>query len=187
MDDILTPGSPGKTASTSGHRSGRSGPIEIITRNARRRWSLEQKREIVAESLGPELTPTEVARRHEISSGQLYTWRRELLAMQTAMITRSVQRFAEVEMAAPPAPPVDNDRKRTSVACFGSYGGSVGFLHLARGANSLPSVVAHHIAPDILEQALEFWVAGCAAFCQFIYSKGILAQKVLKWTRRQML
>lgn len=109
MDDILTPRHLNTTAPTSGRRSGRSAPIEIITRNARRRWSLEQKREIVAESLGPELTPTEVARRHEISSGQLYTWRRELLAMQTAMITRSAQRFAEVEMAAPRAPPVDND------------------------------------------------------------------------------
>ncbi len=108
MDDILTPGSPGKTASTSGRRSGRSGPIEIITRNARRRWSLEQKREIVAESLGQELTPTEVARRHEISSRQLYTWRRELLAMQTAMITRSAQRFAEVEMIAPAAQSAGN-------------------------------------------------------------------------------
>ena len=68
------------TAPRSGRKSGRSATIEIITRNARRRWSLEQKREIVAESLGPGLTPTEVARKHEISSGQLYTWRRDLLA-----------------------------------------------------------------------------------------------------------
>jgi transposase-like protein len=33
---------------------------------------VEQKREIVAESFGSELTPTEVARKHAISSGQLY-------------------------------------------------------------------------------------------------------------------
>jgi hypothetical protein len=32
-----------------------------------------QKREIVLESLGSELTPSEVARKHAISSGQLYT------------------------------------------------------------------------------------------------------------------
>ena len=109
MGDILTPGQSDTTAPTSNRRSGRSAPIEIITRNARRRWSLDQKREIVAESLGPRLTPTEVARRHEISSGQLYTWRRELLAMQTAMMTRSAPRFAEVETVAPPAQPVGDN------------------------------------------------------------------------------
>ena len=109
MDDLLIPGQSAAIASTSGRRSGRSAPIEIITRNARRRWSLEQKRAIVAESLGPELTPTEVARRHEISSGQLYTWRRELLAMQPAMMTRSAPRFAEVETVTLPAQPVGDD------------------------------------------------------------------------------
>lgn len=35
--------------------------------------------EIVAESLGPALTPTEVARKYAISSGQLYTWRQQVL------------------------------------------------------------------------------------------------------------
>lgn len=109
MDDILIPGQSDTTAPTSGRRSGRCAPVEIITRNARRRWSLEQKREIVAESLGPELTPTEVARKHEISSGQLYTWRRDLLATQTAMMARFTPRFAEVEMIAPPAQLVDDD------------------------------------------------------------------------------
>jgi transposase len=109
MDNIPIAGKSGQTAPTSSRRSGHSAPIEIITRNARRRWSLEQKREIVAESLGPGLTPTEVARRHEISSGQLYTWRRDLLAMQTAMMTRSVPCFAEVEMIVPPAQPVGNN------------------------------------------------------------------------------
>ena len=48
--------------------------MEIITRGERRRsWTLEQKREIVSESLGSELTPTEVARKHAIISGKLYT------------------------------------------------------------------------------------------------------------------
>src|SRR5271165_6670291 len=102
MDDILIPDQADECARTSSRRSGRSAPIEIITRGDRRRWSVQQKREIVAESLGGGLRPTEVARKHAISSGQLYTWRRELLAMQTAMITRSAPMFAEVQMAAPP-------------------------------------------------------------------------------------
>ena len=62
-----------ETAHKIGRKSARSPRIEVITRSDRRRvWTLEQKREIVAESLGPGLTPTEVARKHAISSGLLY-------------------------------------------------------------------------------------------------------------------
>ncbi len=103
MDDILSAAESDQSARTSSHRSARSDRIEIVTRSERRRWSLEQKREIVAESLGPGLTPTEVARKYAISSGQLYTWRRELLSVQTSIITRATPRFAEVETE--PAPP----------------------------------------------------------------------------------
>ena len=103
MDDILPAAESDQSARTSSHRSVRSDRIEIVTRSERRRWSLDQKREIVAESLGPGLTPTEVARKHAISSGQLYTWRRELLSEQTSIITRATPRFAEVETE--PAPP----------------------------------------------------------------------------------
>ena len=81
--------------------------MELIMRGERRRrWTLEQKREIVAESYGGDLTPTEVARKHVISSGQLYTWRREMLGIRSAVVSRSVPRFAEVEIGglAPPAP-----------------------------------------------------------------------------------
>jgi transposase len=58
----------------------------------------------VAESFGPDLTPTEVARKHAISSGQLYTWRQRLLGVQTAL-TRSAPRFAQVELEAAPLLP----------------------------------------------------------------------------------
>ncbi len=111
MDDILFATETDQSARTSSHRSARSDRVEIVTRSERRRWSLEQKREIVAESLGPGLTPTQVARKYAISSGQLYTWRQELLSVQTAIITRATPRFAEVEtepapqhVAAQPAP-----------------------------------------------------------------------------------
>ena len=79
--------------------------VEVITRNERRRvWSLEQKREVVAESLGPELTPTEVARKHGISSGLLYTWRRRILGEQMALVARARPSFTQVEMVAPTVP-----------------------------------------------------------------------------------
>ena len=98
MDDVQqTPGLE-ESAHTSDRRSARSQRVEIITRGAHRRsWTLEQKREIVAESLGSELTPTEVARKHAIGSGQLYTWRRQLLSQPGAVIERTVPRFAEVD------------------------------------------------------------------------------------------
>ncbi|HEY3847391.1 MAG TPA: transposase [Acetobacteraceae bacterium] len=77
--------------------------MEIITRGERRRsWTADRKSQIVAESLGPELTPTEVARKHGISTGQLYTWRQRHLNVPTALVTRAVPRFAQVELT--PAP-----------------------------------------------------------------------------------
>ena len=101
----------------------------MITRNGRRRWSLEQKREIVAESLGRGLTPIEVARKHAISSGQLYTWRRELLTMQTAMITRTAPKFAEVEILSRSAQFVGDDaalaRTQSSSSLSGRLGGLI--------------------------------------------------------------
>jgi hypothetical protein len=46
-------------------KSGRSKQVEIITGGERRSsWTLDQKREIVAESFSPELTPSDVARKH---------------------------------------------------------------------------------------------------------------------------
>ena len=46
----------------------------------RRRWGREEKLRIVQESLAPNVVVTEVARRHEISTGLLYTWRKQALA-----------------------------------------------------------------------------------------------------------
>jgi transposase-like protein len=65
----------------SGRASGRmstpSRRIEVITGpDRRRRWSLEQKRAIVAESLRANAPPSAVARRHGLNTGQIYTWRR---------------------------------------------------------------------------------------------------------------
>ena len=94
-----------ESAHTTSRKSARSPRMELITRGERRRrWTPEQKREIVAESYGPELTPTEVARKHGISSGQLYTWRHELLGLQAPVVSRAMPRFAEVALTAPLPP-----------------------------------------------------------------------------------
>ena len=52
--------------------------LAIVNTGRRRRWSDEEKLRIVTESLaGPRLVSA-TARRHGISPGQLFTWRREL-------------------------------------------------------------------------------------------------------------
>jgi transposase len=109
---------------TTSRRSARIAPMEIITRGERRRrWRAEQKREIVAESYGGDLTPTEVARKHGISSGQLYTWRRDVLGLRTAVLTRAAPQFAEVAMGDAPspaaAPVVPSSTAEIQAACPG--------------------------------------------------------------------
>jgi transposase len=92
---------PPEDAHTPSRTSARRAPVELITRGERRRvWTEEQKREIVAESLGPALTPTEVARKYGISTGLLYGWRQKILGRPMACLPCPAPRFAQVEMPA---------------------------------------------------------------------------------------
>jgi transposase len=84
--------------------------VEVITRGERRRvWTLEQKREIVAESLESTLTPTEVARKHGIGSGLLYGWRQKLIGGRMTLVQQSPPGFARVEIAPPHADKHDSE------------------------------------------------------------------------------
>ena len=47
-------------------------------KTARRRWSIVEKRRIVAEATQPGAVKTAVARRHGISQSRLYAWRKAL-------------------------------------------------------------------------------------------------------------
>ncbi len=77
-----------ESAHTSGRKSARSGRVEVLVRADRRRsWTAEQKRQIVAESLEPDVTPADVARRYGIGTGLLYTWRRQMVSL--SMSTQS--------------------------------------------------------------------------------------------------
>jgi transposase len=100
MDATLLPALEAEDAHKIDRKSVRRPRVELITRGERRRrWSIEQKQEIVAESLGPDTTPTEVARKHAISSGLLYTWRQQLLGAQIAPPARPAPTFAQIEIA----------------------------------------------------------------------------------------
>ena len=62
-----------------GLMTGRTGPV-VVQSERRRNWSDEQKLLIVQESLRPGVVVAQVARRWAIGSGQLYTWRKQLLS-----------------------------------------------------------------------------------------------------------
>ncbi len=55
--------------------------VDIITNDRRhRRWSLEEKQSILAAAFGaPGVVIKDVAQRANISTGQLYTWRKQLM------------------------------------------------------------------------------------------------------------
>ncbi len=84
---------------TIGRKGTGRGRGEVLARERRRSWTPEQKRAIVAESLGPELTPSEVARKYAISSGLLYSWRQQVLGGQAHVVAASAPSFARVELA----------------------------------------------------------------------------------------
>jgi transposase len=50
--------------------------LEVITTGSRRRWTLEEKQRIVEESCAVPRNASATARRHGLSNGQLFTWRR---------------------------------------------------------------------------------------------------------------
>ena len=50
--------------------------IEIFRGQARRRWSDEEKRQLVAETFMPGATVHAVAQRHGVNTSQLFTWRK---------------------------------------------------------------------------------------------------------------
>jgi transposase len=74
--------------------------IEIITgRERRRRWSVEEKLRIVAESNEPSARVTEVAARHGVYPGLLFTWRRQV--RDGVLVAASPAAFVPVRMLEP--------------------------------------------------------------------------------------
>jgi transposase len=73
----------------------------------RRRWSVEEKLRILAQSVAPGSSASLACRMHGISSGQLYTWRRqfrtgELMGFALVMVAPPV---GEVAAACAPCDP----------------------------------------------------------------------------------
>lgn len=75
--------------------------VDVRIRPVRRRsWSDEDKLRIVRETLEPGAIALAVAERHGLSTGLLFTWRKQMLAMAMSGFTP-----VEVRQEALPAPP----------------------------------------------------------------------------------
>jgi transposase len=79
-----------------------SGRVEIITGpERRRRWSDEEKLQLVAEACRPGNSVSQVARHRGISASQLFGWRRQALAKGLLSDHRSAPSAAPALMFAP--------------------------------------------------------------------------------------
>jgi transposase len=74
--------------------------VEVFRGQARRRWSDEDKRRLVAETLSTGGTVHGVARRYGVNTSQLFTWRKQLRAeADRPAPTAAVPGFAAVTIA----------------------------------------------------------------------------------------
>ena len=88
--------------------------IEVLGTERRRRWSLQDKLQIVEETLQPGVTVTEVARRHGLAPSVVFTWRR--LARE-GRLDDAGPTFMPVEITPVPAQaaPVASPARRTGL------------------------------------------------------------------------
>jgi transposase len=99
--------------------SARPQRIEVITRGERRRrWSLDEKQAIVAESLAANTPMTVVAKKHGIGTGLLYSWRHQLLGPRSG----EAACFTRVEMTGEP--------RRLVGPVAASSGGACGLIEI---------------------------------------------------------
>jgi transposase len=81
--------------------------IELITGTARRRrWTIEEKAAIVAESTRPGVNVAEVARRFGVNRGLLQTWRRKAIGEASVFVPLRVEGLVAT----------DNNKDRTNSA-----------------------------------------------------------------------
>ena len=98
-----------------------NGRVEVITGpERRRRWSDEEKLQLVAEACGPGNSVSQIARLRGISASQLFGWRRQMLAKGLVTDNRSepsvapALTFAPVEIAKEQSPPGAEDNVRSA-------------------------------------------------------------------------
>lgn len=89
--------------------------LEIVETGRRRRWSDDEKRRIVAESLDGPREGSATARRYGISRGLLFTWRRMFGMQLKSSDAKAATHFASVRVI-PDTPAVVRPRGRIEIA-----------------------------------------------------------------------
>lgn len=80
----------------------------LVGRERRRRWSADEKLQIVREAFAPGARVALVARRRDVSRSQIYQWRAALREGRLSELGSEVVGFVPVEMPlAPGVPPND--------------------------------------------------------------------------------
>ena len=109
-----------KPSFTASRMAGDFRRVEVITGTARRRtWSSHEKARLVAESLEPGASVSEIARRHGINRGQLFTWRREAMRNAGADGALGAPAFVPVSIAEAAAPSV-RQTSRIEIEIYGA-------------------------------------------------------------------
>ncbi|HWW64715.1 MAG TPA: transposase [Sphingomonadaceae bacterium] len=94
-----------------------TGRVEVIARvSGRLSWTVEQKLAMLRDAFGPGGSVRAARERYELTSGLLYTWRRQAMSGQLGATGPSRPAFAEVRVAEPalsapalPGPPPVGD------------------------------------------------------------------------------
>ena len=72
-------------------------------RRTRRRWSHEEKRQIVSQTLVPGMSVSQVARRYDVNANLVFTWRRDP-RLRPAVEPEPAPSFLPVEVVSSPVP-----------------------------------------------------------------------------------
>ena len=114
--------------------------LDVISSGARRRWTLDEKQRIVAESYAAPRQVSATARRNGLSASQLFTWRRLARDGRLAEADRETT-FAPVlvgddslrcSLPLPPEQPEAADRSLSPQACVTAAPGRIEIV-LVRG------------------------------------------------------
>jgi transposase len=124
--------------------------IEIFRGRARRRWSVEAKRRLVAETLVPGATVHAVAQRHGVNTSQLFTWRKRFRGeVGRAPIEPPAPAFAVVELAVVPEG-TETSGEAIAAADAPTSGGVI-VIELPQGARVR---ILGEVAPAVVTAAL---------------------------------
>jgi transposase len=131
-----------------GERAEVSTKVEVDTKHQRhpekrRQWPEALKRRIVAETLEPGSSVSIVARRHDVNTNQVFSWRRELLPKKPAVIVPAIADGAMVPVEIAP------ERGRSGRTRRGA-----GVIEIEFGSGARVSIRGE-VAPEMLRQVFD--------------------------------